>query len=1057
MRTRKLQAKKSLIVPRRSKLDRPTWLWRWHHLLSAFVVFFGIGMVIASLQYNTFKQNQAHASTAQNLMGWIWADPIGWISVNSANANACASGTCGTYGLKVDANSQISGFAWNDDAGWICFGSSCSAYPGACGSVPPPSSASLQTTCHSTGSMIACLDPVAPAPNTPFSVEVHGWADVCNLGDQGWISLDNVDVNFGATAPAYKYVVKFIPASGKFGFPVPPAVPSNDESYAWGGNSDGTGYGYLDFSNVNISPEVGSCTDAVDNDFNGLIDCKDGACGSDSACKLTCVKADGTPNCIACPAQPACLPPTPPDEASCGAANGSHPGWNAAQCCSDSVDNDGNTLTDCADATCHSSSVCQEIPTNVNVGKNVCADKIDDDGNGAIDCADLGCKTYAACVGTSCLKPDGVTKDCSVAGCCAPPDEAHCSLDGVAADATKNADACCSDGSDNNADGQQDCADLSCKSAGKCAENGTNTNFNGTVNLCADMIDDNGNGKIDCADPGCATYATCKGVPPNEAQCGGSVLDKMGRPATPTNCCSDNFDNDVPTNGAKDCADLACKSSPACDEKQTNVNLPGSTLCTDGIDDNGNGAVDCQELTCSTNPTCATCPLNAQGKPIDCLNPKCTSLPACTACKTNGVLDCTIPGCCVPPPTPDEASCGGPTGKIADLGKTANQCCADGLDNDANGFGDCSDYSCQTGASACAENSINVNSAGLNLCKDGIDDDGNGKIDCGDLGCTTFPGCILTGEPACGKGAEQCCSDGVDNDSNGSSDCTDTACLNSANVCLPAWFQAKYGNVYAQNGIQSSGVNSRGSYCLTSNGRITGVSSGSSCTEEQAGSISVPNSSSGYKNTLGGLDLPGIRTGRYGKVITVAGPTWVTPATNVLSGNVYRITGNVTMSATTFQNGSGTTKGNGLLFVDGGNLTITGDVKYRPNEALPTSLRSLASFGVIVSKDPVTHLGGDLTILPSVAQVSGAYFVEGTVHTGTTGSNDTTRLEVFGLMVAHQFDLQRQYHDQNLAAETFTFDGRAIANPPPGMAEIGKSLPTTQDASFAPSASQKSP
>jgi len=49
-------------------------------------------------------------------------------------------------------------------------------------------------------------------------------------------------------------------------------------------------------------------------------------------------------------------------------------------------------------------------------------------------------------------------------------------------------------------------------------------------------------------------------------------------------------------------------------------------------------------------------------------------------------------------------------------------------------------------------------------------------------------------------------------------------------------------------------------------------------------------------------------------------------------------------------------------------------------------------------------------------------------------------------MAARQFHLQRVYPSSTIAAETFTQDGRAVANPPPGMAEIGKSLPVQKDA-----------
>ena len=685
MRTRNLLAKKSSVSRRRSSLDRPSWLWRWHHLISAFVIFFGVGMVLASFQYNTVKHNQAQASVSDNLVGWMWADPIGWISVNDVNAAACASAAatpsvpCGSYGLNVETNPasvnylQLNGFAWNDSAGWMCFGTSCKAVsPGSCSSTPPTGNPNDMIA--SIGTRPASAATIGSPPQ--YTVDLHGWADICNLGNKGWVSLNSSDLA-GAGA-SYAYRTTFVPSSGYFGIPLPTAGVKLD-SYAWNGNTDGTGYGYIDFSNVKMAGEIGaSCSDGLDNDLNGKADCQD------DACKLQAVCAEDT---------------------------------NAK--CSDGVDNNGNGLIDCADSSCKPLSVCQEK-------------------NGNVD--------------------------------------------------------------------------------------------HGGVSLCADGIDDDGNGLIDCADvPNCAGYPACSIV--GEATCNGQPKDNLGRTASPDTCCSDHFDND----------------------------------------------------------------------------------------------------------------------------------------------------------------------------------------------------------------------------SNGKQDCTDTSCF-SAPICLPVWLQAKYGDIYAQQGINSAAGQSSGSYCLSSNGTITGFTSGSSfangatCSEPTSGSISLPNPSTGYKGTLGGLDIAGIKAGRYGKVIPVVPGFWSLPS-RTLGGNVYYATGDVTINGATFQNGLDTTRGNGLLFVDGGNLTIKGNIGYAA-ESLPPSLHNLASFGVIVSKKAgdVTGLTGNVSIDPSVSQISGAYFVEGTVHTGSAGPIDAQPLQVFGLMAAHQFALERNFHSTSQASETFVFDGRAIANPPPGMQEVSKSLPTTQDA-----------
>lgn len=63
------------------------------------------------------------------LTGYAWNDQIGWISFNCSN-----TGTCGTSNYKAQINTSsgiFSGWAWNDIVGWISF--NC-ANNGSCGS-----------------------------------------------------------------------------------------------------------------------------------------------------------------------------------------------------------------------------------------------------------------------------------------------------------------------------------------------------------------------------------------------------------------------------------------------------------------------------------------------------------------------------------------------------------------------------------------------------------------------------------------------------------------------------------------------------------------------------------------------------------------------------------------------------------------------------------------------------------------------------------------------------------------------------------------------------------
>lgn len=96
------------------------------------------------------------------------------------------------------------------------------------------------------------------------------------------------------------------------------------------------------------TPET-NCTDGIDNDGNGLMDCNDPNCQNDPAC----------------------------------AAN--------PEICNDGIDNNDNGLTDCADPACATNPAC------VAPKETDCSDGIDNDGDGKIDCADSDCASTPAC------------------------------------------------------------------------------------------------------------------------------------------------------------------------------------------------------------------------------------------------------------------------------------------------------------------------------------------------------------------------------------------------------------------------------------------------------------------------------------------------------------------------------------------------------------------------------------------------------------------------------------------------------------------------------------
>jgi hypothetical protein len=152
--------------------------------------------------------------------------------------------------------------------------------------------------------------------------------------------------------------------------------------------------------------KVGSedCTDGRDNDGDGLIDCNDGDCSGYIGCR------DDPPDCPD-PSNPACPDPCQTNPANCGYENCTDGVDNdgdglvdcedsycdgAAHCqcqpenCSDGRDNDCDGQVDCDDPDCNGSSACC-------LDYEICGDGLDNDCNGKTDCADSACWTEEEC------------------------------------------------------------------------------------------------------------------------------------------------------------------------------------------------------------------------------------------------------------------------------------------------------------------------------------------------------------------------------------------------------------------------------------------------------------------------------------------------------------------------------------------------------------------------------------------------------------------------------------------------------------------------------------
>lgn len=187
-----------------------------------------------------------------------------------------------------------------------------------------------------------------------------------------------------------------------------------------------------------------NCTDGIDDDGDGVIDCEDADCAEDPACKTP--EGEATPGESTEPS----APPPPPVA--------------RETICDDRIDNDGDSVTDCADSDCYDHPACQPkgIPENTN---SLCSDFIDNDGDGLIDCDDPDCQApnITVCQGSWKRGERAVS---------APADDMPPLSPGMTVedligtgsdkDGERN-DVLCSDGLDNDGDGRIDCADFGCR------------------------------------------------------------------------------------------------------------------------------------------------------------------------------------------------------------------------------------------------------------------------------------------------------------------------------------------------------------------------------------------------------------------------------------------------------------------------------------------------------------------------------------------------------------------------------------------------------------------
>ncbi len=523
----------------------------------------------------------------------------------------------------------------------------------------------------------------------------------------------------------------------------------------------------------------------------------------------------------------------------------------------------------------------------------------------------------------------------------------------------------------------------------------------------------------------------------------------------------------------------ACGADADCPNQARDACCPPGALCT-RVGGDASGSVCDNNGTCGPGENAGNCPLDCggagdQGSTCDgdgdceageavtnCAS-DCGASGGGGTCNNNGVceageslVDCVVDcggvtqtpiiGACrsdALPPTlcVDDAQCGGVRDacRVADVGICSSSVTVCG------GPADCS------GAGNACEADIGIRTdVGIRT-----DEDPDGRS----VPCTND-------DPNCRKvigkctGAERLCA--VDGNCPRGSAC--------GKLFLP-WIQTRLGSIYSGGSVGSSRTapppsgQANATYCILAGGPIVNFLSApdpAGCREirrtpyPRAGArFSLPKFPS-YVGSIARIDVDGIVRGRYGRVETTFPTTDELAGGYILSGRTLHWIGgtNPRLGAIgrklVFQNATGSNargipvSGAGLFIVRGQDLFIDSSMEYGGGAV--ENVRNLASPGFLVLKGS-DESGGNIIIDPSVTSLVGAFYAEGEIRTGSTGSaaRDTS-LVVNGVMVARKFVFERLYAGA-AAAEQIIADGRVVANPPPGFGDLARSLPTiTQSA-----------
>ncbi len=275
---------------------------------------------------------------------------------------------------------------------------------------------------------------------------------------------------------------------------------------------------------------------------------------------------------------------------------------------------------------------------------------------------------------------------------------------------------------------------------------------------------------------------------------------------------------------------------------------------------------------------------------------------------------------------------------------------------------------------------------------------------------------------------------------------------------IQAWLATRYGDIFSGGSITTSQSapapfgESNATYIIQANGNVDFRSKADLVQPSYPTEIALPKAANRYINVLGRLDFDELtlatsqnqKTHRYGTTIGFADFSEIP---NALGGTIYYHQGSLTVDdARVFQPGTPGVSGAGTIIVDG-NLTINANMTHQSGPS-GTELKNIPSLAWLVR--------GNLNISGDVSQLDGAFFVlgcqgvagcpNGATDDGVvdTGASLNTALTVNGLMMAQRFNFRRAVNNRE-GSEQILYDGRFLANPPPGLQDLSAVLPQIRE------------